>query len=380
MSKLIVDLIAAARPNYMKIAPLYHALSGMSWCEVRFVDAGQHYDKNMSDVFLADFNLPFPDVTLGVGSGTHAEQTAGVMLAYETHCINSPPDWIVVVGDVNATLSCALVGAKLCIPVAHLEAGLRSRDRSMPEEINRILTDMASDLLWTPSLDAVDNLRSEGVQETRIEFVGNIMIDAFEMQRERIEADQTRANMGLVGKRYGVVTLHRPLNVDNEINLTELINELISASQFIPLVFPVHPRTRKRLIEFGLLDDLEAQPSITLTEPLGYVSFMNVVNGAVVVITDSGGIQEETSYMGIPCLTLRNNTERPITVTEGSNRLVSVSALADVLKNLRSRSSANRCNIQYWDGHTAKRVVKSLYEQYIKRILKKETTENDVSM
>ncbi|HYW75867.1 MAG TPA: UDP-N-acetylglucosamine 2-epimerase (non-hydrolyzing) [Gammaproteobacteria bacterium] len=358
-----VDLIAAARPNFMKIGPLYHALAREPWCRVRLVHTGQHYDANMSHAFFQDFRLPEPDIHLGVGSGTHAEQTGGVMIAYERECLRERPDWIIVVGDVNSTAACALVGGKLCIPVAHLEAGLRSGDRRMPEEINRIVTDALADVLWTPSADADENLRREGVPEDKIERVGNIMIDAFEMQRERIEADGTRASLGLEAGAYAVVTLHRPSNVDDEATLTTLVEQLVSVAGRLPLVFAVHPRTRAKLQAFDLLRRLEVQAAIRLIEPLGYVQFMNLVIGARALITDSGGVQEETSYLGIPCLTLRENTERPVTLTQGSNRLVRPgdlrAAVEAVMEAEQARSGA-RSGIELWDGQTAKRVVDSL--------------------
>ncbi|HHH45496.1 MAG TPA: UDP-N-acetyl glucosamine 2-epimerase, partial [Thiotrichales bacterium] len=257
MNRHRIHLIAAARPNFMKVAPLYHALKEAPWAETVLVHTGQHYDPNMSDAFFRDLGLPDPDIHLGVGSGTHAEQTAGVMVAYEKVCLERRPDWIVVVGDVNSTIACALVGAKLCIPVAHLEAGLRSRDRTMPEEINRILTDAIADLLWTPSPDGDENLRAEGVPAERIERVGNIMIDSYEMMRSRIEAAGTREAFGLSSRGYGVVTLHRPANVDTPESLAPLVEQLVASAARLPLVFPVHPRTRGRLEDFGLMSHLK---------------------------------------------------------------------------------------------------------------------------
>lgn len=356
-----IDLIAAARPNFMKIGPLYHALTQEAWCTVRLVHTGQHYDANMSHAFFKDFNLPEPDIHLGVGSGTHAEQTGGVMIAYERECLRERPDWIVVVGDVNSTAACALVGAKLEIPVAHLEAGLRSRDRRMPEEINRIVTDALADLLWTPSPDADDNLLREGVDADKIERVGNIMIDAFEMQRERIEADDTRRSLGLEAGAYAVVTLHRPSNVDEEGTLRLLVQQLIAVAKRLPLVFAVHPRTRGKLQAFGLWKALHDNVAIRLIEPLGYIQFMNLVIGARALITDSGGVQEETSYLGIPCFTLRENTERPVTLTHGSNRLVKpAQLLSAVSETVNGRERSRGDAIELWDGSTAARVVRSL--------------------
>jgi UDP-N-acetylglucosamine 2-epimerase (non-hydrolysing) len=354
-----IHLIAAARPNFMKIAPLYHALAAEPWCRVLVVHTGQHYDVNMSDAFFRDLGLPQPHFHLEVGSGTHAEQTGGVMIAYEKIALSDRPDWIVVVGDVNSTAACAIVGAKLWIPVVHLEAGLRSRDRRMPEEINRLVTDAVADVLWTPSADADANLRAEGVPPERIECIGNIMIDSYEMMREAIDRDGTRASLGLSGRRYGVVTLHRPSNVDSQATLSQVVASLLAAAERLPLVFAVHPRTRKRLRDFGLESTL-ASGHVTLIEPLGYVPFMNLVTGAAVVITDSGGVQEETTYLGIPCLTLRENTERPITVTVGSNRLITVDGLMGELERALAKGSRPGKKPELWDGHASLRAVASL--------------------
>ena len=374
MTPISVHLIAAARPNFMKIAPLYHALARESWCRPQIVHTGQHYDANMSDSFFRDLKLPAPHFHLEVGSGTHAEQMGGVMMAYEKVAVREKPDWIVVVGDVNSTAACAMVGTKLWIPVIHLEAGLRSGDRRMPEEINRLVTDAICDVYWTPSPDADEHLAREGVPDHKIDRVGNIMLDSFEMMRSAIEADGTRVDMGLQSGHYAVVTLHRPSNVDHRENLESLVQQLVAVSRDLPLVFAVHPRTRKKLKEFGLLDTLlhadvgEATyragdgsiPGIHLTEPLGYIQFMNLVRSARAVITDSGGVQEESTYLGIPCLTLRENTERPITVSQGSNRLVRPADLyMQVQEVLGNRWPTGQCPA-LWDGHAAERCVQAM--------------------
>jgi UDP-N-acetylglucosamine 2-epimerase (non-hydrolysing) len=360
MTHIAVHLIAAARPNFMKIAPLWHKLRGESWCRTALVHTGQHYDANMSDAFFRDLRLPDPDHHLGVGSGSHAEQTGGVMIAYERLCNEARPDWIIVVGDVNSTVACALVGAKLGIKVAHLEAGLRSRDRTMPEEINRIVTDALADLLWTPSPDADENLRAEGVAEQRIDRVGNIMIDSYELLRDRIQSLKARQKFSLSARQYGVVTLHRPVNVDKPAALRLLVSELCQVARELPLVFPVHPRTRQRLSDFGMLSELAAAPGVRVSEPMGYIEFMSLASEAAMIITDSGGIQEETTYLGIPCLTLRETTERPITVSEGTNRLVQVPELAPTVRQILGGNWRQGRIPSQWDGHTADRVVASL--------------------
>jgi UDP-N-acetylglucosamine 2-epimerase (non-hydrolysing) len=360
MSTKRIHLIAAARPNFMKVAPLYHALFKDSMFDVEIVHTGQHYDANMSAAFFADLDLPTPHHHLEVGSGTHAEQTGGVMMAYEQVCMSEQPDCVIVVGDVNSTAAVAMVCAKLLVPLVHLEAGLRSGDRTMPEEINRLVTDAIADLLWTPSPDGDENLRREGVPASRIERVGNIMIDSFELLRSKIEADDTRERMGLHDQRYGVVTLHRPSNVDDRNTLQALVEQLENVTRFVSLIFSVHPRTLGKLKEYGLYDRLAGLSGMTLMEPVGYIQFMNLVLGATIVITDSGGIQEETTYLGIPCLTLRPNTERPITLTEGTNLLVEPkSLLAEVNKVLEGGGSKGR-RPDLWDGQAAGRCVESL--------------------
>jgi UDP-N-acetylglucosamine 2-epimerase (non-hydrolysing) len=362
MNKKTVHLIAAARPNFMKIAPLYHALKKQPWAKQIIVHTGQHYDLNMSDTFFGDLNLPAPHIHLGVGSGTHAEQTGGVMIAYEKVVAKSRPDMVIVVGDVNSTVAATLTAVKLGIKVAHLEAGLRSFDRTMPEEINRIVTDSIADLLWTPSPDGDENLFNEGIPPEKIHRVGNIMIDSLEMMRGRIEQEQTFSSLGFKSGGYGVVTLHRPANVDPPDMLKRICLSLKDITKKIPLVFPVHPRTMKNIEKHSYLSLLNDSPNLCLLEPLSYSPFMNLVFNCRLVITDSGGIQEETTYLGIPCLTLRENTERPITITQGTNRLCDVNNLVEKVNDIIDGSCSKRKVPELWDGHTAERVALSIKE------------------
>jgi UDP-N-acetylglucosamine 2-epimerase (non-hydrolysing) len=343
----------------MKVAPLWHALRSAPDFDPAIVHTGQHYDAAMSDDIFADLKLPAPDFHLGVGSGTHAEQTGGVMIAYEKVAMAERPDWLIVVGDVNSTAACAMVGAKLRIPTVHLEAGLRSRDRDMPEEINRLVTDVIADVLWTPSPDADQNLLDEGVPEERITRVGNIMMDSYELVRPAIDGCAWPRELGLAPGGYGVVTLHRPSNVDDPAKLAALVATLETAQHQLPLVFPVHPRTRQRLEVTGLLGRIEAA-GVMLTGPASYIRFMALVSGAAAIITDSGGIQEETTYLGIPCLTLRDNTERPITISEGTSRLVKAATLVETLTAALAEPRAMRKKPEYWDGMTAARCVEDL--------------------
>jgi len=342
----------------MKIAPLYHALVKEEWVEPVIVHTGHHYDLNMSDAFFRDLSLPSPHIHLDVGSGTHAEQTGGVMIAYEKVLVENKPDLVVVVGDVNSTVACTLAAVKLGIKVAHLEAGLRSFDRTMPEEINRIITDSIADYLWTPSPDADENLIREGIATKQITMVGNIMIDSLVMMTPAIRTETAREDLGLVDKTYGVVTLHRPSNVDNPDVLSSLCQELIKIAKQTTLVFPVHPRTTKNLRKFGLCDLLNDAPGIILTEPLGYKAFMNLIFGCKFVITDSGGIQEETTYLKIPCLTLRPNTERPVTITQGTNKLSTPERIEADMEEVMKKDSKSLP--LFWDGKTAERVVQAI--------------------
>ena len=358
-----IFLIVAARPNFMKIAPLYHALSMEDWVDSKIIHTGQHYDHNMSDTFFCDFLLPEPYINLGVGSGSHAEQTGKVMIEFEKIASRERPDLTIVVGDVNSTMACAIVAAKLGLKVAHLEAGLRSFDRSMPEEINRIVTDTVVDILWTPSPDADVNLLNEGIAPEKIQRVGNIMIDSLEMLRTKIESGDAYKQLSLIPGGYGVVTLHRPSNVDEKSKLKEIILVLQRISQETPLIFPVHPRTRNNIDNLNL----NVQNSnLQLVEPLSYLSFMNLIFNSKFVLTDSGGIQEETSYLRIPCLTLRENTERPITVTQGTNQLVGLSDLELCVKDIKNGLWKKGSSIEFWDGNTSARIVAFLKKTLVK--------------
>jgi UDP-N-acetylglucosamine 2-epimerase (non-hydrolysing) len=355
-----IHLVAAVRPNFMKIAPLYHAFKKTDWAKPVIVHTGQHYDFNMSQAFFEDLGLPRPDIYLGVGSGTHAEQTGKVLMAYEKVLYDERPDLVVVVGDVNSTMAATIAASKLGIKVAHLEAGLRSFDRSMPEEINRLVTDVLADMHWTPSRDAGENLIREGISPGKIHLVGNIMIDSLEMLREKIEREKAYLTFGLKPGGYGVVTLHRPSNVDDPGVLKKIYGFLEEIAEKVPLIFPLHPRTRRNLEENRLLGAAESSKRLFLPEPLNYVRFMNLVFNSLLVITDSGGIQEETSYLGIPCLTVRENTERPITLTHGTNQLCGLDELRRKTEELLLSHTRKPEKIEFWDGKTAERIVQVL--------------------
>lgn len=355
-----IHLVAGARPNFMKIAPLYHELSRVQWCKPVLVHTGQHYDLDMSGVFFQDLNLPKPDHFLGIGGGAHGEQLGKVVMAYEALLRQAPPALVVVVGDVNATAACTLAAKKLNIPVAHVEAGLRSGDRTMPEEINRIVTDSICDLHLTPSSDADENLLREGVPRSCIHLVGNIMIDSF-VSLEPVIRKQAHPFPALQGRPYAIATVHRPANVDDRDTLGRLIGGLAALSQRIPVIFPVHPRTRKNLGTFGLKTLLAEGPGMILSDPLGYGDFMRCLIDAKLVVTDSGGVQEETTYLGIPCRTVRPSTERPITVTRGTNRLIAIKDIAA----LDAAAVPHRPVIELWDGKTAARIA-AIFDRYLR--------------
>ncbi|HYP01115.1 MAG TPA: UDP-N-acetylglucosamine 2-epimerase (non-hydrolyzing) [Pyrinomonadaceae bacterium] len=361
--------VVGARPNFMKVAPVVEAMRRRATeFAPLVVHTGQHYDARMSDAFFRDLELPEPDAYLGVGSGTHASQTAAVMQRFEPFVLTEQPDWVVVVGDVNSTLACALVCAKLNVRVAHVEAGLRSRDRTMPEEINRLVTDQLSDLLLTPSPDADENLVAENIPRERIRFVGNVMIDSLYAHLERASASRVREELGVKGRDYAVVTVHRPSNVDARAPLESILGALEQIGERLPVIFPAHPRTRRKLAEFGLTARVAAlAPRVQLIEPLGYLDFLRLFSGARLVLTDSGGIQEETTALSIPCLTLRENTERPITITHGTNRLVGTETETITAAAFDALDHPPASHPPLWDGQAADRILNALLEQHWQR-------------
>jgi UDP-N-acetylglucosamine 2-epimerase (non-hydrolysing) len=357
-------IIVGARPNFMKAAPICAEMRRRpEEFSVKIVHTGQHYDAAMSDAFFADLGLPEPDFHLGVGSASHTGQTARIMLAFEPIVESERPDWVLVVGDVNSTMACALVCAKMGVKVAHVEAGLRSGDRTMPEEINRIVTDAVADLLLTPSPDADENLKREGVPAEIIRFVGNVMIDSLLENLKRAETSGVREELGVVEGSYAVLTMHRPSNVDERENLEPLVVALIEIAERVPIIFPVHPRTKAKIEEFGLNEQINAS-SLKLIEPLGYLDFVRLYSGAGFVITDSGGLQEETTALGIPCLTIRETTERPITVEMGTNRVVGTNpeelkrSAFEILES--DRRPTDKRIPPLWDGKAAVRICDAL--------------------
>ena len=349
--------VVGARPNFMKVAPILASLRGHAGVTQVLVHTGQHYDAKMSDVFFQDLGMPAPDVHLGVGSGSHAQQTAKVMTEIEPVLLREKPDVVVVAGDVNSTIAVALVAAKMGIGVAHVESGLRSRDWSMPEEVNRVLTDRLSDLLFTPSRDGDENLAREGIDPARVHFVGNVMIDSLRAALPRALESQIHQQLELLPKSYALATLHRPANVDDPRSLARVLSALSQIAAKLPVVFPIHPRTRARLDADPALKGQAS--SLKLIDPLGYLDFLALTNGARVVMTDSGGIQEETTALGVPCLTMRENTERPVTCEVGTNTLVGTDPLQVVpaaLAVLEGRGKQGKIP-ELWDGHAAGRIA-----------------------
>ncbi|SET87712.1 non-hydrolyzing UDP-N-acetylglucosamine 2-epimerase [Stigmatella erecta] len=351
--------IVGARPNFMKVAPIHKAIATRGQLSQVLVHTGQHYDVKMSDVFFTDLGMPAPDIHLGIGSGSHAEQTARVMLELEKVFLSEKPDLVSVVGDVNSTLAAALVASKMGILISHVEAGLRSFDNRMPEEINRIVTDRIADLLLTPSPDADVNLQKEGAAASRIHFVGNVMIDSLLASKARADTLPTLKDLGLAPQGYAVCTLHRASNVDDAKILGGLISALAHVSTRLPIIFPVHPRTRKMLADKGLGGLLEKAPGLRLVEPMGYLEFLALTSQAKLILTDSGGLQEESTALGVPCLTLRENTERPITVEQGTNLVVGVDPerIREAATAILNGQGKKGRVPELWDGRAAERIA-----------------------
>lgn len=353
-----ITIIAGARPNFMKIAPIIHAIQKVRKSGVdlsyRLIHTGQHYDRNMSDTFFEELNIPAPDANLGVGSGTQAEQTAGIMVAFEKELMKHPANLVMVVGDVTSTMACSIVSKKLHTPVAHVEAGIRSWDLTMPEEINRMVTDSITDFFFTTSRTANDNLAAAGISSNRIFFVGNVMIDTLLANIDRLRKPAFYDSLELRKNNYFVLTMHRPANVDEESKLKELMQQIVVSAAGLPIVFPIHPRTARIFRELGI----EA-PNLHIVEPLGYLEFNYLVRNAMAVITDSGGITEETTVMGVPCVTLRDNTERPETCTIGTNELIGTDprAVAPALERIRSGNWKKGRIPELWDGKAAERII-----------------------
>jgi UDP-N-acetylglucosamine 2-epimerase (non-hydrolysing) len=356
-----LSIIAGARPNFMKIAPIIHAIQKANkegeWFQYRLIHTGQHYDQKMSDAFFEELNIPEPDANLGAGGGTQAEQTAAIMIAFEKELLAHPTDMVLVVGDVTSTMACSIVAKKLNTKVAHVEAGIRSFDLSMPEEINRMVTDSISDYFFTTTELANENLRKSGIQNERIFFVGNVMIDTLLANQAKFEQPLFYQELGLQNKGYLIMTLHRPANVDEGETLRKLIDKITSSVQGLPVIFPIHPRTAKVFAELGI-----SAPNLHIVEPMGYLEFNYLVQHAKAVITDSGGITEETTVMGIPCLTLRKNTERPETISIGTNELIGTNPenVSPALERLFAGEWKKGGVPPLWDGKAAERIVRHL--------------------
>ena len=360
--------IVGARPNFMKVAPIHRRMQRAAEFDPILIHTGQHYDEKMSKTFFVDLEMPEPDVYLGVGSGSHAEQTAAVLVKMEKILIEHKPDLLLVVGDVNSTIAASMAASKLHIPIAHVEAGLRSFDRSMPEEINRLLTDAIADYLFVTEQSGIDNLKAEGVADDKVFFVGNCMIDSLVEHLDKASKLQTLQHYNLTPKSYAVATLHRPSNVDNKEVLENIFSTLDVIQKDMPIIFPIHPRTRKMLANFGLDQRIEAMSNIILTDPLGYLPFLQLMSQSQLIVTDSGGIQEETTFLQIPCLTLRENTERPATVDLGTNQLVGMEPdriLAGY--NTAMNSSFEKAVIPpLWDGAASQRIIEKISDLLIK--------------
>jgi UDP-N-acetylglucosamine 2-epimerase (non-hydrolysing) len=359
--------IVGARPNFMKVAPLHRAFKAFKNIESKIVHTGQHFDKKMSDVFFEQLEMPKPDYFLGIGGGTHTQSTANTMLEFEKIIAIEKPDLVLVVGDVNATLACALVAVKEHIPVVHVEAGLRSGDRKMPEEINRILTDTISDLLFVTEQSGLDNLKNEGVSEDKVFFVGNVMIDSLQFYLKKSQALDTAQSLGLKKDDFLVMTMHRPANVDTKDGLESILNIIEKVSKHLKVVFPIHPRTKNNLTKFNLDAKLDQIKNIIITEPQGYLEFLNLMGNAKLIITDSGGIQEETTFLKIPCLTFRDSTERPSTIEYGTNQLLAdlnpESVYSKFVEIIEGKTKEGRIP-PLWDGNTAERIATILSAKF----------------
>ena len=354
--------VVGARPNFMKIAPIVRAMEKYDNLQNILVHTGQHYDERMSKLFFDDLQMPKPEVYLDVGSASHAVQTARIMVEFEKVLIKEKPDMVVVVGDVNSTVACSMVAVKMGIKVAHVEAGLRSFDRRMPEEINRLLTDAISDFLFVTEQSGLDNLKKEGIPEEKVHFVGHVMIDSLIHFTEKAKESNIMGQLNLDHQDYALVTLHRPSNVDSKENFTNLLNAFEEIEQNIKIIFPIHPRSRKMIDTFGLRDKIAKMKNLQLLEPLGYLDFMNLMHHSKFLLTDSGGIQEETTYLGIPCITMRENTERPVTVDVGTNILVgsNTELIKKEAKNILDGNGKKGQIPELWDGKAAERIVKIL--------------------
>jgi len=363
--KIKIICVCGARPNFMKIAPIMRAFREHGGFETLLVHTGQHYDENMSKLFFEDLNIPKPNVNLEVGSGSHAFQTAEIMKSFEPVVLDFKPDYVLVVGDVNSTIACGLVAVKLGVKLIHVEAGLRSFDRTMPEEINRILTDSISDLLFVTEQSGIDNLKREGIDSDKVHFVGNVMIDTLLANKEKAQKSDVLKRLGISAGEYAVITLHRPSNVDDMEKLGEIISAFEEIQKGMKLVFPVHPRTKNNIKGSGLEERVKAIKNLLLIEPVGYLDFLCLTSNSSLVMTDSGGIQEETTILGIPCMTLRKSTERPVTVEVGTNRLVQVNN-EDILKNYREirneQGKRSYCVPKFWDGKAAQRIARVIAE------------------
>jgi len=364
--KKYIHLIVGARPNFMKMAPLYRALEKEEkFCRAVIIHTGQHYDEKMSKLFFEELKMPEPEAYLEVGSGSHGKQTARIMERYEDYIFRTgKPDLVIVAGDVNSTIAAALVAKKLHIPVAHVEAGLRSYDERMPEEINRVLTDRISDILLTPSRDADENLIREGIDPEKIFFVGNIMIDSLLDHKEKAEKSTIKSRLGLQeGEKYVLITLHRPSNVDEREGMEIILDAFSEIGKKCKLIFPMHPRTKKNIGKFKLEEKIKAIDNLIITEPLGYLDFLKLEMEADVVLTDSGGIQEETTFFGVPCLTLRENTERPITISQGTNRLVRLDteSIIEAAKEAMEEKVKRGKVPELWDGKASCRIAEVIF-------------------